>query len=76
MKRSALLGSRLGHDVARLRAFLHYFERDVERERNGKLPPALDLQKMFADMIEFKMATPEEVYNMKQFIIMEKVSTT
>ena len=69
-----LLGSRLGHDVARLRAFLHYFERDVERERNGKLPPALDLQKMFADMIEFKMATPEEVYNMKQFIIMEKVT--
>ena len=69
---AGLLGSRLTHDIHRLRAFVHFFERSLEREKNGKLPPPVDLQLMFKDMIEFGMATSEQVFNMNQFIIMEQ----
>ena len=71
---AGLLSSRLPWDVHRLRAFVNFFERSLERERNGKLPPAVDLQKMFKDMIEFRMATSEEVFNWNQFIIMERAT--
>jgi Ca2+-binding EF-hand superfamily protein len=69
-----LLGSRLLHDVHRLRAFVNFFERSLEREKNGKLPPPVDLQMLFKDMIAFGLATSEEVFNMNQFIIMDQAT--
>lgn len=63
-----LFGSRLPHDVARLRSFIHYFERSLERELNGRVPPPVDVVKMFNEMVEFRMVTSDEVDRMNDDI--------
>lgn len=68
-----LLGSRLPHDVARLRAVVHFFERSLERSLNGRIPAPPDIAVFLAEVAEFKLASKRECDTMLENVAKERV---
>eukprot|EP01050_Picozoa_sp_SAG11_P005917 SAG11_NODE_437_length_9468_cov_12.581385_5_plen_1001_part_00 len=61
-----LFASREPHDVARVRMMVCYFERSIERDAQ---PPPVDIEQLYADLVEFDLVSPDGVDKMRRAIL-------